>query len=97
MITKIVLLLVIVITSSCSQMLVSEHEAPLWIRSLETIPTLEGYRRAGVFEIEDKILVQHCDAKGNQLWLKYNEQTNSWSRGKYVTLGCVKTGWNETE
>ena len=68
---------------------------PLWIRSLETLPPVAGFSRAGVFTINKKLYVQLCDPGGNQIWMRYNEKTHTWRQSKYNSLGCVR-GVNST-
>jgi len=63
---------------------------PLWIRSLETLPQVEGFNRAGVFTINKKIYVQYCDPEGNQIWMRYDEYSLKWRQSRYNTLGCVE-------
>ena len=62
---------------------------PLWIRSMETLPKVEGFRQSGVFNINGKIYVQNCDAGGNQIWMRYNEETHVWRQSRYNSLGCA--------
>ena len=66
-----------------------------WIRSLETLPPVAGFSRAGVFTINKKLYVQLCDPGGNQIWMRYNEETLIWRQSRYNTLGCVR-GENST-
>ena len=68
---------------------------PLWIRSLETLPPVKGFSRAGVFTINKKVYVQFCDPGGNQIWLRYNENKNTWRQSRYNSLGCAR-GENST-
>ena len=68
---------------------------PLWIQSLETLPQVEGFNRAGVFIINKKLYVQLCDPEGNQIWMRYNEEIHAWRQSKYNSLGCVR-GENST-
>ena len=68
---------------------------PLWITSLETLPQVEGFSKAGVFTINKKIYVQYCDPEGNQIWMRYNEETHAWRQSRYNSLGCVR-GENST-
>ena len=63
---------------------------PLWIRSLETLPPVAGFSRAGVFTINKKVYVQYCDSEGNQIWMRYNEKTHTWRQSRYNTLGCIR-------
>ena len=60
-----------------------------WVKSLETLPQVEGFSRAGVFSINGKIYVQKCDSGGNQIWMRYNEKTHTWRQSRYNTLGCI--------
>ena len=62
---------------------------PLWLRSLETLPQVEGFSRAGLFTINKKIYVQFCDPGGNQIWLRYNEGKHTWRQSRYNSQGCV--------
>ena len=62
---------------------------PLWMRSLETLPPVEGFSRAGVFTINKKVYVQFCDFQGNQIWMRYNEEVHTWRQSRYNSLGCV--------
>ena len=68
---------------------------PLWLMSLETLPQVEGFRKAGVFTINKKIYVQYCDPGGNQIWMRYNEDKNTWRQSRYNSQGCVR-GENST-
>ena len=63
---------------------------PLWLRSLETLPQVESFSRAGLFTINKKIYVQFCDPGGNQIWMRYNEKKHTWRQSRYNTLGCVR-------
>ena len=63
---------------------------PLWLRSLETLPPVEGFNRAGVFTINKKIYVQYCDSEGNQIWMRYNEKTHAWRQSRYNSFGCAR-------
>ena len=67
-----------------------EGYPPLWVKSLETLPQVEGFRRAGVFTINGKLYVQNCDSEGNQIWMRYNKKTHTWRQSRYNTLGCVE-------
>ena len=66
-----------------------ETRPPLWLRAIETLPPVEGFSRAGLFTINDKIYVQYCDPQGNQIWLRYNEGKHTWRQSRYNTQGCV--------
>ena len=66
-----------------------ETRPPLWLRAIETLPPVEGFSRAGLFTINDKIYVQFCDPQGNQIWLRYNEGKHTWRQSRYNSQGCV--------
>ena len=62
---------------------------PLWLTAIETLPQVEGFSRAGLFTINDKIYVQYCDSGGNQIWMRYNEGKHQWRQSRYNSQGCV--------
>ena len=66
-----------------------DPRTPLWIRSLETLPQVEGFSKAGVFTINKKIYVQYCDPKGNQIWMRYDEYSMKWRQTRQNSRGCV--------
>ena len=66
-----------------------ETRPPLWLRAIETLPPVEGFSRAGLFTINKKIYVQFCDPQGNQIWLRYNGDKNTWRQSRYNSQGCV--------
>ena len=88
----ILVILLIFLLSGCAD---EQHPTPLWIRSMETLPKLEGFQRAGVFTINGKVYVQNCDKDGNQIWLRYKEETDTWSQSRYNSQGCAR-GDNST-
>ena len=61
---------------------------PLWLTAIETLPQVEGFSRAGLFTINEKIYVQFCDPGGNQIWLRYNEGKHTWRQSRYNSQGC---------
>ena len=85
LIQAILTVVIIVLLSSCA----IEPRPPLWLRAIETLPPVEGFSRAGLFTINDKIYVQFCDPHGNQKWLRYNEDKNTWRQSRYNSQGCV--------
>ena len=85
LIQAILTVVIIVLLSSCAL----EPRAPLWLRATETLPQIEGFSRAGLFTINDKIYVQFCDPRGNQIWLRYNGDKNTWRQSRYNSQGCV--------
>jgi len=87
----ILTIVMLVLLTSCA----IEPRPPLWLRSLETLPQVEGFSRAGVFTINKKIYVQYCDPGGNQIWMRYNEEKHTWRQSRYNSLGCVR-GVNST-
>jgi len=86
LIQMILTVVIIVLLTSCAP---DFSRPPLWIRSLETLPPVEGFSRAGLFTINDKIYVQFCDPQGNQIWLRYNEGKHTWRQSRYNSQGCV--------
>ena len=88
----VILLLWYLFLVSCAPEL---SRPPLWIRSLETLPPVKGFSRAGVFTINKKIYVQYCDPEGNQIWMRYNEKTHTWRQSRYNSFGCAR-GENST-
>ena len=85
LIQAILTVVIIVLLSSCAL----EPRAPLWLRAIETLPPVEGFSRAGLFTINKKIYVQFCDPQGNQIWLRYNGDKNTWRQSRYNSQGCV--------
>jgi hypothetical protein len=85
LIQMILTVILIVLISSCAL----EPRAALWLRAIETLPPIEGFSRAGLFTINDKIYVQFCDPTGNQVWLRYNEGKHTWRQSRYNSQGCV--------
>ena len=81
----ILVILLILLLSGCAV----EQQSPLWIRSLETLPQVEGLSKAGVFTINKRIYVQYCDPKGNQIWMRYDEYSLKWRQSRYNSLGCA--------
>ena len=86
LIQVILTVVTICLLSSCA----IEPRPPLWLRAIETLPQVEGFSRAGLFTINDKIYVQFCDPQGNQIWLRYNEDKNTWRQSRYNSQGCVR-------
>jgi hypothetical protein len=76
---------IIVLLTSCAP----DPRPPLWITSLETLPQVEGFSKAGVFTINKKIYVQYCDPKGNQIWMRYNKKTLTWRQTRLNSGGCA--------
>ena len=85
LIQAILTVIIIVLLASCAP----ETRPPLWLRATETLPQIEGFSRAGLFTINDKIYVQFCDPQGNQIWLRYNEGKHQWRQSRYNSQGCV--------
>ena len=76
---------IILLMTSCAPFDGSETE---WRKSLVKIPKLEGFINAGFFSMNDSIYSQHCDMHGNQIWMKWDENKELWSKKKYTTHGC---------
>jgi hypothetical protein len=85
LIQMILTVILIVLISSCAP-----PRESLWIYSLETLPKVEGYMQSGVFTINGKLYVQNCDSTGNQIWMRYNEETHSWRQSRYNSFGCLR-------
>ena len=85
LIQMILTVVIIVLLTSCAL----EPRAPLWITSLETLPQVEGFSKAGVFTINKKIYVQFCDPKGNQIWMRYSEYSMKWKQTRINSGGCT--------
>ena len=85
LIQAILTVVIIVLLSSCA----IEPRTPLWLTAIETLPPVEGFSRAGLFTINNKIYVQFCDPHGNQKWLRYNEDKHTWRESRYNSQGCV--------
>ena len=59
----------ILLIASCA----ADTRSPLWLTAIETLPPVEGFSRAGLFTINEKIYVQYCDPDGYQIRMRYNE------------------------
>ena len=81
----ILTVVIIVLLTSCAP----DTRPPLWLKAIETLPQVEGFSRAGLFTINEKIYVQLCDPGGNQIWLRYNEGKHQWRQSRYNSQGCV--------
>ena len=81
----ILTVVIIVLLTSCAP----DPRPPLWLTAIETLPPVEGFSRAGLFTINEKIYVQFCDPQGNQIWLRYNEGKHTWRQSRYNSQGCV--------
>ena len=86
LIQMILAVVIIVLLTSCAP---DFSRPPLWLRAIETLPQVEGFSRAGLFTINDKIYVQFCDPGGNQIWMRYNEGKHTWRQSRYNSQGCV--------
>jgi hypothetical protein len=85
LIQMILAVIIIVLLTSCAP-----PKESLWAYSLETLPKVEGYMQSGVFTINGKLYVQNCDSGGNQIWMRYNEETHTWRQSRYNTFGCLR-------
>ena len=86
LIQMILTVVIIVLLTSCAP---PETRPPLWLRAVETLPQVEGFSRAGLFTINEKIYVQFCDPGGNQIWMRYNEDKHTWRQSRYNSQGCA--------
>ena len=80
----LVTLIICLIITYCAR----DSRHPLWLTAIETLPQVEGFSRAGLFTINEKIYVQFCDPRGNQKWLRYNEDKHTWRESRYNSQGC---------
>ena len=85
LIQMILTVVIIVLLTSCAP----DTRPPLWLKAIETLPQVEGYSRAGLFTINEKIYVQFCDPSGNQKWLRYNDDKHIWRESRYNSQGCI--------
>ena len=85
LIQMILAVVIIVLLTSCAP----DTRPPLWLRSIETLPQVKGFSKAGVFTINKKIYVQYCDPKGNQIWMRYDEYSMKWRQTRQNSRGCV--------
>ena len=74
----------IILLTSCA----ADTRPPLWLRAIETLPQVEGFSRAGLFTINEKIYVQYCNSYGTQIWMRYNEDKHTWRQSRYNSQGC---------
>ena len=81
----ILTVVIIVLLTSCAL----DTRPPLWLRSIETLPQVKGFSKAGVFTINKKIYVQYCDPKGNQIWMRYSEYSMKWKQTRINSGGCT--------
>jgi len=81
----ILTIVLIVLLTSCAP----ETRPPLWLQAIETLPQVKGYSRAGLFTINEKIYVQYCNPAGTQMWMRYNEDKNTWRQSRYNSGGCT--------
>ena len=51
-------------------------------------PQVPSLIQSGFFNIDNTLYSQHCDPKGNQIWMKWDENKELWKKVKYNTLGC---------
>ena len=64
------------------------NHTPEWVKSIQTLPRIQGYQQAGIFTLNDTFIAQFCGSHGNQRWMKYDNETHRWSRVRYITHGC---------
>ena len=93
MVVRCIILLLIFILLGCGvdqsgELALHLKWPPRWVESIETLPRLDGYQHAGIFDMNDTFIAQFCDPHGNQRWMKFDEETKEWFSTKYVTLGC---------
>ena len=84
---KYIVLILIFLLCGCAPPF-EEAYPPKWVIASTYLPRIEGFFRAGFFEIGDSIYSHHCDSHGNMIRMKYNEENNTWKQIRYETLGC---------
>ena len=81
------LIISILLLSGCAADI--EEYPPKWVIASTYLPRIEGFFRAGFFEIGDSIYSHHCDSHGNLIRMKYDEEGHTWKQIKYETHGCI--------
>ena len=81
----------IILLTSCAP----DHRPPLWLRAIETLPQVEGFSRAGLFTINEKIYVQYCDPGGNQVWMSKNLKATHYRNGNPIPLDPAPDLWDK--
>ena len=81
------LLISILLLSGCAADI--EEYPPKWVIASAYLPRIEGFYRAGFFELGDSIYSHQCDNAGNMIRMKYDEDGKLWRQIKYETHGCI--------
>ena len=84
----ILTIVTILLLTSCAPP-TEEPYPPKWVIASTYLPRIEGFFRAGFFEIGDSIYSHHCDNAGNMIRMKYDEDGKLWRQIKYETHGCI--------
>ena len=70
-----------------SQLEESQNDGEQWSTGT-TIPGSGTYRPVQASALNQRILVQSCDANGHLKVQRFNPQTRRWKQIRYVTGGC---------
>jgi hypothetical protein len=70
---------------------IKEEYPTRWVKSLSFLPPMEGFRNAGFFEFGNVMYSHYCDAHGNMVRIKFNDEKKTWEKYKYETFGCIES------
>ena len=90
------LLFIILLLTGCADFHAEEYP-PKWVVASQYLPKekLVGLTSAGFFTINSSIYSHHCDAHGNMIRMKYDDEGKLWEQVRYETLGCKENNeWN---
>ena len=86
-----ILLIFLLFLGGCSDSKYSKYSIE-WRERLQSLPE-STFAMVGVVSLGNKehtyYFVQKCDDKGNQKWLKYLPEKETWIQTRYVTHGCL--------
>ena len=77
-----------IITATLMFLLVGCAVPPEDWHKVQPPPQMPSLIQSGFFNIDNALYSQHCDPKGNQIWMKWDENKELWKKVKYNTLGC---------
>ena len=81
------LIISILLLSGCAADI--EEYPPKWVIASAYLPRIEGFYRAGFFELGDSIYSHQCDNAGNMIRMKFDEDGKLWRQIRYETHGCI--------
>ena len=85
---KYIVIILIFVLCGCAPPF-EEAYPPKWVIASSYLPRIEGFYRAGFFELGDSIYSHHCDNAGNMIRLKFDEENRIWKQVRYETHGCI--------